>query len=311
MERLAIPDAPMSIKKGFALKQILGREAVRQLACNLHFSWDGFDKTAFEKEACTGLDSLELKQRSAHLADAMRRSLPALYEDALEVLVNSLTPALDRTEGNGLSGLFYMPHIEFIGRYGLDADGNGGRDPFDLSMEAQFELTKRFTCEFSIRPFLAAQEVRTLDVLDVWSRDADPHVRRLCSEGTRPRLPWATKLDSFVEDPSPCIPMLQRLKDDPDLYVRRSVANHVGDIAKDHLELAIDLCEGWLDEAGGPENATEELKWVVRHAMRNPVKKGVERALRLSYAAGRRSGRGPRPGALGSSPTKARPSPRA
>ena len=109
--------------------------------------------------------------------------------------------------------------------------------------------------------------------------DNDPHVRRLCSEGTRPRLPWSVKIDSFVKDPSPSIPILEQLKNDPDLYVRRSVANHVGDIAKDNLELALDLCRAWL------KDASPELKWVVRHALRNPVKKGNQKAIDLRKKA--------------------------
>jgi len=146
-------------------------------------------------------------------------------------------------------------------------------------MNAQYELTKRFTCEYSIRPFIINDEARTMNVLYKWMNDPDPHVRRLASEGTRPRLPWAMKIDSFVNDPSPSISILEQLKNDSDLYVRRSVANHVGDIAKDNLDLALDLCENWLGDA------STELKWVIRHAVRNPLKKGNERAIELRKAA--------------------------
>ncbi len=111
--------------------------------------------------------------------------------------------------------------------------------------------------------------------LKKWMNDDDPHVRRLCSEGTRPRLPWANKINAFAIDPSPVIPILEHLKNDPVLYVRRSVATHVGDIAKDHPDLAFDLCEKWL------KDADKELKWVIRHAVRNPFKKGNARAIAL------------------------------
>jgi len=107
-------------------------------------------------------------------------------------------------------------------------------------MKAQYELTQRFSAEFSIRPFIIHHENRTMDVLYGWMEDGNPHVRRLCSEGTRPRLPWAMKIPSFVSDPGPTLPILEKLKDDPDLYVRRSVANHLGDIGKDNLELGND-----------------------------------------------------------------------
>ena len=143
----------------------------------------------------------------------------------------------------------------------------------------QYELTKRFSAEFSIRPFLIRWPERTLTHLQEWTSDCDPHVRRLCSEGTRPRLPWATRIPAFIKNPRPVLPILEALKDDADLYVRRSVANHLGDIAKDHPRLAFELCERWL------EGATKERKWLLRHAVRHPAKKGVKAALRIRKLA--------------------------
>ncbi|MFT5216198.1 MAG: 3-methyladenine DNA glycosylase AlkC, partial [Glaciecola sp.] len=137
----------------------------------------------------------------------------------------------------------------------------------------------RFTCEYSIRPFIVNEQHKTMQVLYKWMNDEDPHIRRLCSEGTRPRLPWSTKIDSFVKDPSPTIAILEHLKNDPDLYVRRSVANHLGDIAKDHLDLVLGICEKWL------VNASTELKWVIRHALRNPEKKGHAKAIEIRRKA--------------------------
>ena len=173
----------------------------------------------------------------------MKAFLPHVYSEAIEVLLKSLTPPLKKTEGNGLAGLFYMPHCSFIEEFGEDIAYNNNIDPFDISMSAQYKLTTRFTCEYSIRPFIVNDERRTLQLLYKWMEDENPHVRRLCSEGTRPRLPWSKKIDSFISNPDPCIPILERLKNDPDLYVRRSVANHVGDIAKDNLDIALFLCE--------------------------------------------------------------------
>jgi 3-methyladenine DNA glycosylase AlkC len=276
---LKIPDAPSSIQKGVPLKLLLDRKAIEQLSINLHHVHKSFDKIQFVKECMIGISELTLKERSRHIAALMKKFLPASYSEAIGIVVKSLTAPLKETEGNGLAGLFYMPHCDFIAEFGVDPKYNKGVDPFEVSMNAQFELTKRFTCEYSIRPFIVNDEERTLKVLTSWLNDPDPHVRRLASEGTRPRLPWSMKIDSFVQDPSPCLFILEQLKDDSDLYVRRSVANHVGDIAKDHLDLALDLCEKWL------KGASPELKWVIRHAVRNPVKKGNERALALRIAA--------------------------
>ena len=279
MQKLTIPDAPSSIQKGIPLKMVLDKEAIDQLGKNLTVVDKNFDKVAFCLDAMKGIEPLSITQRSAHIAESLRKFLPQVYSDAIDILSKSLTPPLERTEDNGLAPMFYMPHCSYVAKYGVDSKFNEGVDPFDTSIEVQYELTQRFTCEFSIRPFIIHQEKRTLDVLYQWIDDPNPHVRRLCSEGTRPRLPWAMKIDSFVKDPSPCLPILEKLKNDPDLYVRRSVANHVGDIAKDHIELALELCEKWLS------NSSKELKWVIRHALRNPVKKGNERAIQLRIKA--------------------------
>jgi len=279
MSVLKIPDAPKSIQKGFPLKMILDLVAVKQLGENLNAIDSNFDKDAFANLALKHIEPLGIKERSEKISDAMKTFLPEVYSEALEIIIQSLTAPLEKTSDNGLAGLFYMPHCSFIAKYGRNASNNNNIDPFDVSIQAQYKLTKRFTCEFSIRPFLEHEQDRTFEVLYNWMNDSNPHVRRLCSEGTRPRLPWSSKLNALVIDPSPSLIILERLKNDPDLYVRRSVANHVGDIAKDHLDLALDLCESWLDVA------SNELKWVIRHAVRNPVKKGNKRAIDIRMRA--------------------------
>jgi 3-methyladenine DNA glycosylase AlkC len=276
---LRLPVAPGSIAKGSTLRDLLDRDAIACLAHNLRTVAPDFDGDGFRAAAHAGLAPLGILQRGAHLAAALRRFLPARYDDAVAVLLRSLTPPMSQTDELGLTGFFYLPHVTFVATYGLDAEHNGGRDPFETSLQAQYELTRRFTAEFSIRPYLIRWPERTLARLMEWTRDADPHVRRLCSEGTRPRLPWATRIPAFVRDPRPALPILEALKDDPDLYVRRSVANHVGDIAKDHPALAFELCTRWL------EGASAERKWVIRHAVRHPAKKGVKAALRLRKLA--------------------------
>lgn len=279
MTTIKIPDAPNSIQKGTPLKLILNEAAINQLGENLYIADNNFGKQAFSTEALKNIEPLGIKDRAAHIAEAMRKHLPEIYSEAIDIILRSLTPPLVKTEENGLAVLFYMPHNSYVADYGVDPKFNNGNDPFDISMQAQYELTRRFSCEFSIRSFIESDQERTLKVLYQWMKDPDPHVRRLCSEGTRPRLPWASKLNALVEDPGPVFPILEALKHDPELYVRRSVANHVGDIAKDHLDLALDLCEKWLD------GATPELKWVIRHAVRNPVKKGNQRAIELRKSA--------------------------
>lgn len=276
---LRLPAAPRAIAKGSTLKTLLDRDAIDCLSHNLALAHTAFDREGFRRDARMGLEPLAILQRGQHLADVLRRHLPAAYDEAVAVLLRSLTPPLSRTDDLGLGVFFYLPHVCFVARYGLDAEQNEGRDPFDTSMRAQYEITRRFSAEFSIRPFLIRWPERTLARLLEWTRDSDPHVRRLCSEGARPRLPWAQRIPAFVQNPRPVLPILEALKDDPDLYVRRSVANHIGDIAKDHPALAFELCERWI------EGASPERKWLIRHAVRHPAKSGVKPALRLRELA--------------------------
>lgn len=266
--------APSSIRRGMPLKMLLDRKLASLLAESLSPVAPDFDGAAFVREAVRGLEALELMPRAQHIAAVMARHLPAVPADAGICLVASFGPLLATTAGNGLKPFFYLPHSAFVERH-LAADWEAG-------MQACHALTRRFTAEFAIRPYIAADPARALERLGAWIADPDPHVRRLVSEGARPRLPWAGRLPCFQRDPSPMIPLLDRLVDDPELYVRRSVANHVGDIAKDHPRIAFDLCQRWL---GAP---TAQRRQVVRHAIRLPARQGIAAAEALRRKAGGR-----------------------
>lgn len=274
-----LPSAPRSIETGSTLKTLLGPEAIDCLGENIARVHRPFSIDEFVHEARTGLEPLGIMDRGKHLARILRKHLPTRYATAVGILVDSLGPPHRRTDDLGLAPFFYLPHVQFVALFGADPEGNGGQDPFEPSMKAQYEITRRFSAEFSIRTFLLRWPERTLKRLLEWTDDADPHVRRLCSEGSRPRLPWAARLPHFIQDPQPVLPILERLRDDEDLYVRRSVANHLGDIAKDHPKLVFDLCERWL------VGSTSERRWLIRHALRHPAKKGNPVALRLRREA--------------------------
>ncbi|MGE5523341.1 MAG: DNA alkylation repair protein, partial [Rhodospirillaceae bacterium] len=228
----------------------------------------------------SGLEDLEFMPRGQHIADALRQCLPDAYGRAVQILLDSFTPPQTEADEFGLAEFFYLPHSFFIASYGIHPEYNGGSDPFDISMNALHALTMRFTSEFAIRPFLIQQQDRTLSQVMKWTNDPNPHVRRLCSEGTRPKLPWGKRIPAFIKNPAPTLPILELLKDDPSLYVRRSVANHLGDIAKDHPQLVIEICRRWLEE-----NASDNSKWLIRHAIRNLVKEQNSAALALRNAA--------------------------
>jgi 3-methyladenine DNA glycosylase AlkC len=249
------------------LKNHFDETVVRRIGAMLRSAHAGFPERRFVAEATKGLGSLELVDRARHVAAAMQRALPADFDEAARILVASLGPALDRTEGFGMAVFLYLPHVIFVAENGLDH--------FEASMAAQHALTRRFTAEFSIRAFLERDPERTLARLRDWARDPDVHVRRLVSEGTRPRLPWAPRLRSFQRDPRPVLELLELLRDDPEPYVRRSVANNLNDIGKDHPELLIEVCARWS------RRATPERLGLVQHALRWLVKGGDRRALRV------------------------------
>lgn len=273
--------APATIERGVPLKDLMGRRLIALIGESLAAVVPGFDVRRFKARALSGLEALALKERAMHIAQAMAAQLPADFEDVAPLLIRSFGPPLAATEGNGLAPFFYFPHAHLIARHGVAR--------FDSGMAANYELTQRFTAEFSIRPFLVAHRARCLALLQRWTKDPNPHVRRLVSEGTRPRLPWAMRLPEFQADPHLSLPLLEALKDDPELYVRRSVANHLGDIAKDHPDIAFAVCERWLDElrASADDRQAEQRRWIVRHAVRLPARQGAAPALRLRALASR------------------------
>jgi 3-methyladenine DNA glycosylase AlkC len=224
-----------------------------------------FPRDRFVAEAKRGLGNLELMDRGRHIAGALRKALPDDYPRAVKILIASLGPVGEELDGGGMAPFFYLPHVILVAEHGLDH--------FEASMLAQYELTQRFSAEFSLRAYLDRYPAESLAVLARWARDPSVHVRRLVSEGTRPRLPWAPRLRRFDDDPTPILALLEMLRDDPELYVRRSVANHLGDIAKSAPERVIAVCERWMTDA------TPERAWMVRHALRYLVKKGDRRAL--------------------------------
>lgn len=251
-------------------KTFISAEVVRRLGQHLARAMPGFDRAGFEAEGIAGLEARELKARAQHLADLLHPRLPAAPDERAEVLQAILHPdPLDHadrpSDAAGICGWGVLPLTLLVGAHGL-------RD-FDRSLELLREMTKRFSSEFGVRPFMIADQKRALARMAGWLDDPNRHVRRLVSEGTRPRLPWAMQLPGLIADPRPVLPLLERLRDDPEPYVRRSVANHLNDIAKDHPALVAALAAGWSDGAGKPRRD------LIRHALRTLIKRGDPAAL--------------------------------
>lgn len=277
--------APGHIRYQSPLKDLMDRPLIRLIGESLASVMPGFDSRRFQTRAAKGLAGLELTERAKQIAQAMAEQLPSDFAELAPRLIASFGPPLRATAGNGLAPFFYLPHSQLIAIHGVS--------DFEAGMRANHELTQRFTAEYSIRPFLVAHRSAALRKLHRWVDDPNPHVRRLVSEGTRPRLPWAKRLPEFQRDPQLALPLLNRLKDDVDLYVRRSVANHLGDIAKDHPELALEVCAEWLEEViqTDDEVRAENRRWIIRHAVRLPVKQGDPRATAIRAAAASRKRR--------------------
>ncbi|MEM8618930.1 MAG: DNA alkylation repair protein [Actinomycetota bacterium] len=249
------------------LKESFGLEVADYVVRLVGAVADDFPTETFLAECRDGYDELELRPRARHIADALARALPADRAVAIRMLIDALRNEGPPEELRGMASFRYLPLSDFIGEHGLDH--------FEISMVALREITVRFTAEFAIRPFLEAQTVATLDQCRRWTGDESEHVRRLVSEGTRPRLPWAPRLRLFMEDPAPVVELLERLKDDDSEYVRRSVANCVNDIAKDHPDVAVDIARRWWPDA------PVDRQRLVKHALRTMIKQGNPDALEV------------------------------
>ena len=243
-----------------ALKHHVDTKMVHALAEQLMQTGDSFPVSTFIDEAADGLQDLELKDRIRQVATALDHALP---DDAAEVVA-----VLDKAlESSSFEGWMVWPVAELVG-------WRATSDPLIL-LPFMARLTHRSSCEFAIRGCLDAHPQLTFGVLRRWVEHPDEHVRRLVSEGSRPRLPWGVRLRDLQRDPTPTIALLDRLRDDPSEYVRRSVANHLGDIVKDHPDLAIATARRWKAEGGA------HVDEVVRHGLRTLIKAGDTAALRL------------------------------
>ena len=239
----------------------------RRIAERLKRAHAGFSLPRFSKGLEDALETLELKQRMHLIADRIEAGLPAHPPELFAILVKTL--AIDAADTTGLRGFLVWPLTEIVARRGLPH--------FAEAMAAVGEMTKCFTGEFAIRPFLRHHRERTLKQLHAWCDHPDEHVRRLVSEGSRPLLPWGGNLPELLELPHPTLGLLEMLHRDPSDYVRLSVSNHLNDFSKHHPSLVIETLARWRKNA--PEDA--RLERLARHACRTLLKGGHAGALEL------------------------------
>jgi 3-methyladenine DNA glycosylase AlkC len=240
------------------LKDWFDEKRYQSLARELAALAKPFRKKVFLQMALNGLEQRTLMQRLHQCAVAVDAALPGSFREKVEVL-HTLAPRIE----HGFVAIFLS---DFVASFGLH--------DFDFSLEALCEFTKHGSAEFAVRPFLMADQKRALKTMRRWAEDDCEHVRRLASEGSRPRLPWGMRLPALVADPSPSAPILEALKGDEALYVRKSVSNHLNDITKDHPEWVVERLEGW-------DLRDERQSWIAKHACRTLIKRGHPRALQL------------------------------
>ncbi|AUQ98498.1 hypothetical protein [Phaeobacter inhibens] len=255
---------------GFSLKdQLFNQEKTRYLAGLFAAADSGFDAAGFEAEVMARLPDLELKERISLIAEVLAGHLPTDLETAAPVLRRALPPPLDPSLSDDDFGDFiFAPLGEFVVLRGLEAAP-------DLSLQLLSEITQRFSMEWAIRPFLSHWTDQTLSVMQRWATSENYHVRRLVSEGTRPRLPWGQSVPLSLVQP---LPLLDQLHADPTRYVTRSVANHLNDISKKDPELVLDRLRSW--QAAGRQRP-QELAWMTAHALRGLVKAGHSGAMQM------------------------------
>ncbi|MCB1275676.1 DNA alkylation repair protein [Prosthecobacter sp.] len=240
------------------LKDWFDEARYRSIARELTQLAPKFDAKTFLKLVLDGLEERTLMQRLHQCAVATDEALPGSFQQKVRVL-QKLVPKLGH---------------EFVTIFLGDFVATFGQEDFEFSMEALRFFTVFGSSEFAVRPFIVADQVRALKTLLQWTQDADEKVRRLASEGSRPRLPWGMRLSSLVRDPSPTWGILEALKNDTSLFVRRSVANHLNDITKDHPEFVLERLESW-------DLGHAHLNWIAKQACRTLIKRGHPRALKL------------------------------
>lgn len=233
-------------------------EKVRYFADTLKKVYPPFDAEGFVSAVCDAhWSGRELKEKMRHTTVTLHRFLPKNYPDALAVILK-IVPDVRGFEA------IVLP--DFIEVYGLDY--------WDISMPALGEVTICGSSEFGIRPFLIKDLKGAMEYMVRWADSDDFRVRRFSSEGCRPGLPWAMAVPALKKDPSLILPILEKLRDDPEEFVRKSVANNLNDISKNHPKLVLDICERW---AGQGKNTD----WIIKHACRTLLKQGNTRAMLL------------------------------
>lgn len=246
------------------LKNRYNYETIHKLALSISAVYHSFQVNDFIYDIMDETwDELGLKARMRKITINLGRYLPADYEQALGIIDKVI--AGYPTGFNDFT-LMYFP--DFVEVYGQD------ECHWDLSIAALERYTPSSSSEFAVRPFIITHEKRMMQQMAAWASHNHEHVRRLASEGCRPALPWGQALTSFKKDPSPVLGVLEQLKADPSLYVRKSVANNLNDISKTHPDLIAKLARDWYGK-------NKHTDWIIKHGCRTLLKQGNKDVLSI------------------------------
>lgn len=250
------------------LKYYFGTELAELLAKKITSVYKPFYSKQFIHEIDSQVDSLELKDRVNVITTSLHKYLPKQYKQAISILIDILGPENKKETGMFKTGYWIMPIARFVEVHGVK--------DYETSIHAIYEITKRHTGEFAIRPFILQKPYETAKLMKTWAQDNNLHVRRLASEGLRPKLPWATRLDIFIDDPKPVFDVLEIIKTDSSKFVQKSVANNINDYLKLNYKAAINLLHNWSQQS--PSKAT---RWIIKHALRKRIKLNDRKALNI------------------------------
>ena len=258
------------VEKVLLKDMLFNSTKAEQIAGEIHRVYPHFKKKEFVYDVANAFPALELKARISWIAECLKRYLPPDYKPAVDVLIKALpAPNNPDLSDADFGDFIYAAYSEYVAKYGCK------KEYFQFSLAALKEMTQRFSVEDAIRNFINDFPKETLKELLLWTKNSHYHVRRLCSEGTRPKLPWSKKINIPVTAP---LPILNNLFSDKTRFVTRSVANHINDISKTDPEIAIETIIGWQK---CNKQKLMEMQYITRHALRTLVKQGNPNALTL------------------------------
>ena len=238
----------------YSITEYFGKNLAELLTAKILVVYPEFNSKQFIDEIERLVIEKTYTERIALIAQQLNKHLPTDYEKALPILVSILGEENPNQTGMFTNYYWVMPIGKYISEYGLEY--------YDISIKAIEEVTKRNTGEYAIRPFIKKYPEQTLKIMENWAKSSNFHLRRLASEGLRPKLPWAPKLELFIDNPDPIFSILNLLKEDEIMFVKKSVANHLTDWIKVNKERAIALIDNWK------HNDNKHTQWIIKRATR-------------------------------------------